>query len=130
MKKKNKYIVLSICRESLIDGYPVKYQEDTKKYPVFQSHLVGDDDVFIVHKDDINKIVDEQDFYEADSFFEFGDVEEITVVRNDTEESADVWLDHNWGLQVGTTRDDRANKLAESLMIPNQEQITAEKGTK
>ena len=120
MKKKNKYIVLSICRESLIDDYPVKYQQDTKQYPVFQSHLVDDDGVFIVHEDDINKIVDEQDFIQADVFFMFGDVEKMTVEYNKSDETADVWLDKHHGNPVGAERDRRESKSADGLMIPNQ----------
>jgi hypothetical protein len=123
MIKKNKYIVLSICRISLMDRYPTKYQKDTRKYPVFQAYLIGDDDVFIVHEDDINNIVDEQDFYEADSFFDFGDVEKITVVRNDTEESADVWIDKHNGWPVGTERTRRLERFVEGLMLPQQKKL-------
>lgn len=122
MKKKNKYIVLSICRESLVDKYPIKYQQDTKRYPVFQSHLVGDDDIFIVHEDDINNIVDEQDFIEADDFFNFGDIAEMTVESIETEEMADVWIDKYHGSPVGTTRNRRENGLVVGLMIPNSGQ--------
>ena len=122
MKKKDKYIVLSIAKQSLVHKYPAKYMRDTNQFPVFQSHLVDDDGVFIVHEDDLNNIVDEQDFIQADDFFIFGDVEKMTVEYNKSDETADVWLDKHYGNPVGTERDRRKSKSADGLMIPNSGQ--------
>lgn len=124
MKKKDKYIVLSICRESLISGYPVKYQQDTKKYPVFQEYLDGEDDnIFIVHEADIGHIECELDSIEPYTFFDFGNVVKMTVESIDSEECADVWLDKHHGNPVGTERDRRESKSADGLMIPNSGQL-------
>jgi len=109
----NRYFVLSICRKDLERQYPVKYQEDTKRYPVFQNHLDDKDDkIFIVHESDIKNIECELDFIEADCFFEFGNINHMVVESEDTDEIGDVWLDHNYGCPVGTSRDKRQRQLA------------------
>jgi hypothetical protein len=111
--KTDKYFVLSIARADFVRNYPSKYQRDTKEHPVFQAHLGGEDaKVFIVHESNINSISDEQDFIEPDDFFEFGDINKMTVESEDSEETADVWRDHFAGQPVGTTRDQRQPSIA------------------
>jgi hypothetical protein len=121
--KKLKCIVIRIARADIVDRYPEKYIEDTKRYPVLQNHLgyKEDDNIFIIHEDAIDNIIDEQDFITADDFFNCVQVESFEYEPTDSEDFMDAWIDKYFGVSqpVGTTRDRRIRdrRLAEQRLM-------------